>query len=627
LSLGSGTIADPSLRNQSDLEGGQYTVVVSDIFNCSVSDTFDLVQPLEIQLHADLSVSMDGAYNLDCFGGQTGSIALHPDGGHMSVTPYKYLWNQGGTTSSLSNLSAGRYIATVTDSILCSVTDTFDLTEPPLLRIDSTKFSDYNGYDVSCPNNTDGAIRIYVSGGLGDYNYDWNLNGLPLSMDTSNISDLQPGLYNLIITDINNCQLPWNHALDAPPVLNLSIETTNMNCTGTKLGTAAAIVSGGVAPVSYLWDNGFTTPGLSNLDTGIYVLTITDKNLCQETDSTVIEQNTAVLIDIQVSKLISCNGLSDGALQAVARDGVAPYTYLWDDQSTSESISNIDKGNYSVTVTDDDGCIGNAEFDLTDPEPLRASLNISDVQCHGEENGIVSLGAIGGTASYTYYTDNILIAGNEIENVNAGTYNLRIIDAQNCICDTSFVVHQPEPLNISLDKSLMVYPFCPDWENGAIAVTVHGGTRDYQYSWNGYPGDIDSVLNNVKEDTYSMRITDSNGCRADSSFKLRALNNTCLEIPTAFTPNYDFANDTWDISYINENGSDATFYEIYPDGVIQIYDRLGNLVYRCTDGCHESWNGEDLNGRKLPVDTYYYIMELNKGEDPLVLKGIITIIR
>jgi gliding motility-associated-like protein len=100
-----------------------------------------------------------------------------------------------------------------------------------------------------------------------------------------------------------------------------------------------------------------------------------------------------------------------------------------------------------------------------------------------------------------------------------------------------------------------------------------------------------------------------------------------LGIPTAFTPNYDFANDTWEINYINQDGGEASFNEIYPDGEIEIYDRLGSLVYRCTGGCAESWNGEDLKGRALPVDSYYFIIQLNNGKDTPPIKGVVTIIK
>ena len=78
---------------------------------------------------------------------------------------------------------------------------------------------------------------------------------------------------------------------------------------------------------------------------------------------------------------------------------------------------------------------------------------------------------------------------------------------------------------------------------------------------------------------------------------------------------------------MTEDGSEVKFNQVYPEGKIKIYDRAGNLVYECTGGCPQDWNGEDTHGRQLPVDTYYYIIDLNTTDDNPPLKGIVTIIR
>ncbi len=170
-------------------------------------------------------------------------------------------------------------------------------------------------------------------------------------------------------------------------------------------------------------------------------------------------------------------------------------------------------------------------------------------------------------------------------------------------------------MKLSLDEVNTVSPFCPDWQNGALAIRVTGGSPVYQFKWTDYPDEADSILNDVRENEYEVSVTDIQGCTAEGTFNLKALNSSCLGIPTAFTPNYDFANDTWEINYINQDGGEASFHEIYPDGEIEIYDRLGSLVYRCTGGCAEPWNGEDMKGRALPVDSYYFIIQLNNGKD------------
>jgi gliding motility-associated-like protein len=605
----------------------EYTVTVSDTFNCVVADTFELLQPDEIVINAEVSTSLNGEYNINCFGENTGFIKLLASGGDITGNPYQYQWDHGPTTSELYNLSLGEYRVTVTDGLNCHQSDTFSMTQPLLLQVDSVGISSYNGYEVSCMGSSNGTIFIRAAGGAAKYTFNWNYEGIPLLSDTAYINNLKAGSYSVTIIDSDNCQTNWVGNLEEPPALVLTFETRNVSCTGAILGSATAEVTGGVAPVGYSWDNGAVIPSITSLDTGNYVLTVQDMNLCTFTDTAIIEQNTEVRIDIQIVDPITCYQASDGSLRAIPLGGVSPYTYTWADGPSTQSYDEIGEGTYSVTVTDNEGCIGNQSKTFEDPEPLKADLAVTDPLCFRSGDGSVMLGAQGGTGIYQYYWNDNLIHVAEVGNLAAGSYNLRIKDAKNCETDTLVIIQQPEKLHISIDKRFTVYPFCPDWQNGTLAVAVTGGKRDYKYIWTGYPGESDSVLHDIKENSYKLRIIDAQDCITDTIFRLKALNNTCLGIPTAFTPNYDNANDTWDISYINENGGEASFHEVYPDGVIQVYDRLGNLVYRCTGGCSAPWNGEDTAGRALPVDTYYYVIELNTGDDQAPLKGIVTIIR
>jgi len=627
MTISGGSIPDTSLRNQTGLGAGRYSVIVSDTFNCMTSDTFDLIQPGELQMQAELSESSTGIYNLKCFGDNSGYIILHPEGGDTTDGPYEFNWQQGSTAGELHDLKAGDYVVTVRDGIQCAITDTITLTEPEAMQIDSAILSDYHGFEVSCSGNNDGIIRIAGRGGEGPYTYNWKLDGVTLVQDSSYIDGLSEGTYILTLTDVNKCGITWEETLESPEPLVSLIESTNLNCTGTVLGTARVLVMGGMPDYSYSWDSGETTREISGLDSGLHIVTITDSNLCQLTDTAMIMQNSTVQIEIQVVDSISCYLGSDGILRAEVRDGIAPYNYLWNNGIRTETLSGVQEGSYNVTVTDMDGCTNNLSILITDPMPIVPRLEISDASCFRFSDGSVELDASGGRGGYTYYWNGIQLNGTTVDQLKAESYTLRIIDAENCRVDTMVTIREPGNLHMDLNELHTIYPFCPDWENGAVAITVTGGTPQYNFHWTDYPDEADSILNDVKENIYAVQVVDAMGCRADSVFRLIALNNTCLGIPTAFTPNYDNANDTWDISYITENGGESTFHEIYPNGIIQVYDRLGNIVYRCTGGCPEAWNGEDLKGRRLPADSYYFIIELNNGENMTPIKGVVTIIR
>ncbi len=625
-SLSGGSLADSTLRNQSGLEAGTYSVVVSDTFNCVAGETFDLIQPSEIKSLAEVSQSLSGGNNLNCYGDSSGFIVLHPEGGDVTKAPYQFQWQHGGSSSELRNLKAGDYMVTITDGINCSIKDTITIDQPVKLQIDSVRISDHNGFAVSCFDGGDASIRIYGNGGAGNYDYNWSADNIALTRDTSYIDNLSTGSYKLDLTDANNCIVAWTGTLESPDQLILRFENTNVNCTGTEKGSTRALVTGGISAYSYLWETGETDQSRAGLDTGRYGLTVTDRNLCQITDTSVILQNPSVQVSISVTDSISCHNDLDGQLTAVVSSGIAPYTYKWSNNLPTETIS-AGRGSYSVTVTDADQCFGTGTIILDDPDHLAAMADITVPKCFGYTDGSVTLAATGGTPGYIYYWNNVLVDGTFIDQLMAGSYNLRIKDRRECSHDTVILIKEPEPLKLSFDEINTVAPFCPDWQNGALAIRVTGGSPVYEFNWTDYPDESDSILNDIRENTYEVEVTDIQGCKAEGTFNLKAVNSSCLGIPTAFTPNYDFANDTWEINYINEDGGEANFHEIYPNGVIEVYDRLGSLVYRCTGGCPEQWNGEDLKGRPLPVDSYYFIIQLNNEKDTPPIKGNVTIIK
>jgi len=623
--ISEGLITNPSARNQSGLPGGTYAVTVTDAQNCMASDTFEITRPDEIKTNAELSASINGGYNLNCYGDTTGFIRLHVSGG---VPPdYQYLWEDNGSTSTERyNLSSGDYIVTVKDATGCIITDTIVLNEPALFRIDSTGISDYNGYGITCSGQTNGSVYIRPAGGIADYSYSWTVDGNSMALDTGYITGVGPGNYHLEIRDANNCKINWDGALIGPEPLQISMVSHNMNCTGSVLGSATATVSGGVGQYDFSWSNGASTSSISGLIPDEYILNVTDDNSCLLSDTVTIIQNTEVVLDIQVEQGITCNNFADGILKAVASEGVPPYSFEWDNGPASETITGLKEGNYSVKVTDHEGCTGTESILFSDPEPMLADFAVADAQCYNSIDGSVILNAIGGSGVYIYTWNGLLLGINEVNGLQSGSYNLVVNDSKGCSVDTVVFIGQPDKLRIAPDHQNSVRPFCPDWHNGILAVMVSGGTRDYTYDWGDeYQDEHDSVLMDISEGSFSIHVIDAHHCEADTTLKMQAMNSNCLDVPSAFTPDGNNSNDEWEIRYMTEDGTEVRFNEVYPGGEIQIYDRIGNLVYLCSGGCPQDWDGRDTKGRNLPVDTYYFIIKLSNGDNPL--QGIVTIIR
>jgi gliding motility-associated-like protein len=414
--------------------------------------------------------------------------------------------------------------------------------------------------------------------------------------------------------------------MKSPDALGLEIDTTSVDCTGEIKGTASAKVTGGILPYEYLWSTEDTTLSVDSLDIGNYWITVTDGNGCMIGDTFVIEQDPTMEFELVVEREISCFQGSDGVLTVAVTSGIPPYSYLWSNGQTGSSLHSVTEGQYNVTVTDNKGCSNYESIYMDDPEKITPVITIFDTRCFGSKDGEAELDATGGSGDYTFRWNGNPVKGTRVTGLAPGSFTVTITDSSNCVVDTSVTVGQPDQIIISIDGDRTVLPFCPDWRNGTLVIFVTGGTPPYLYSWQDYPEISDSVLPEVREGYYAVNVTDQQNCFADTTLKMGSQNITCLNIPTAFTPNNDGANDFWDISYTNEIG-EAPFYTIYPNGTIKIYDRWGTLVFMCENGCHDMWWGQDLKGRDLPSDSYHYIIELNDVNNRPPLKGAVTIIK
>jgi gliding motility-associated-like protein len=604
-------------------------VKITDPFTCHTYDTFELVQPEDIQISIDIPLAPDNIHNLSCYGDTDGYITLSVTGGDISMAPYSYYWNTGQTSFELNDIPGGTYYVTVTDGINCKDSAAIDLTEPLALIVDTFLYSDYNDFGVSCYDSTNGFIEIYPDGGVKNYHYSWERNGNALGRDTSRIYGLESGIYSLTITDYNSCIVNWTDTLKSPLELLLDVNSHNIDCSREVLGSAKANADGGTGQISYLWSTDEITDSIWGLEVGTYGVTITDANGCINTGMAEVFQDPMLVIQIDIFKEISCYGYSDGVLRVSASAGLEPYTYVWSDAhaTTSEFLENIGEGNYLVTVTDDKNCRGADSLEIIAPGKVSADVVIDSISCYNYSDGGATIYGLNGTGPYNYRWDGEPVDGNYVEGLAANIkYTLEVYDSRDCYSDPIEVeLSQPYILKLEQDTDNMERPFCPDDYMGQLALKVSGGTGPYTYRWEGFASQSGPLLDGVNEGYYAVEITDANNCVFDTTFYLDAQYDICLDIPNVFTPNNvpDEKNDFWDIRYRGDEGK--SLHDIYPDASITIYNRYGRIVFECKgSGCPDKWDGT-YNGQKLPVDSYYYIIKLNNGSGR-VYKGTVTIL-
>ena len=504
-------ISSPSLdTNLQNLGPGTYEVLVTDFVGCTYSEIYILTEP------EDVTIIVDSEVDILCNGAVTGSISITAQGG---TGVYEYFWTLDGEQfediEDISNLGPGEYVLLVEDSNGCFESEVFLITQPDpiVITVDST-------VDILCFGDFTGSIDISVTGGVADYSYSWTGPNTYTSED-QNISGLEAGIYELTLTDDNNCSTFINVELFQPEDLIINYTSTDETCTNANDGTIVLDILGGVEDYDISWNNFGNGTTQSNLAPGSYVVTVVDANNCIE--EITIEIIAAPLFDITtVVNSITCFGEDDGNIQLNIEGGIAPVNVLWaDNASAGEDRFNLGPGIYSVIVTDSSGfsCTIEREFVIVEPAEIISSGVITNaLDCDIVESGAIDLQVSGGTLPYTFLWSN----GEDTEdltNIPPGNYAVTITDFNGCSVINEFKVDRPEEITTELITS-----FSSDCENHIAFQTttavVQGGIPPYDISWsNGaVTGDDGEIMTTSQNGTYLVDITDSLGCSVQFVF-------------------------------------------------------------------------------------------------------------
>jgi hypothetical protein len=438
--------------------------------------------------------------NVTCNGAGNGTISINPSG---TTAPYTTTWtNPAVTSSAITNLVPGAYIATTTDANGCSRKDTVVVTEPTAISAAKSTA------DVLCFGGSNGTVALTVSGGTVPYTYSWN--GTPGSSSASN---LVAGVYYVTVTDGNNCTKSDTVMISQPSAISNTKTSVNVSCHGSNTGTASVNVAGGVPPYTYLWNNSATSSSLSNLPSGSYTVLIKDNNNCQKYDTVNITQPSSAVATSVGSSNISCNGAANGAISISASGGTPSYTYSWNSlTSTLPSVSNLQPGTYIATTSDANNCLKKDTVVITQPVAMSIFKTKTNVSCFGGVNGTAGVTVNGGISPYTYSWSNAALIS-AINTLAAGTYTIVVTDNNNCVKTDSVIVTQPTPLNAA--KSA-VNVSCHGSNNGSATVIASGGVAPYSYAWNN--NGTTTSINNLVAGNYSVLITDNNSCTRSDSF-------------------------------------------------------------------------------------------------------------
>jgi gliding motility-associated-like protein len=321
---------------------------------------------------------------------------------------------------------------------------------------------------------------------------------------------------------------------------------------------------------------------------------------------------------------IACAGDTTGFAMAILESpGTPPYQYRWSDGSVSSQISQLASGQYTVTVTDNHGCVTSDSVLLTAPLPMQYSLIVEDIECYGLHNGRIEVASIqGGVQPWSTSLDGGLLQPQLVyDALRSGNHTLAIIDQQGCSSEDQFTILEPENWWIDLGQDTIV-AFGKPYTLEATLMGIPYGTL--QTIWS--DGQCDDCLTRTvtpeSATIYGLSAIDANGCVHEDEIRLDVFIDRALYVPNVFSPNGDQINDL----FILSAGSGLREIE-----EITIYDRWGSLVYQAfhfaPDDPDYAWDGTQ-RGQPLNPGVYVYTLKAIFQDNLILSKsGDITLIR
>lgn len=484
-----------STSSISNLASGSYTLTVTDNKGCVAIAFTTITEP------PTLAANFINQQNVNCFNNSTGSVTVNAVGG----TPnYSYFWTPGSfSTASISNLQAGTYTVTVSDSNNCQTQNSVVITQPSQALSVVTSST-----PVACNGGNNGSVTATPSGGTGPYTYLWT----PGNSSAQTVIALTQGLYSVTVTDAVGCTFNSSATVVEPTALSITSGSTNSNC-GFANGTAFVSVTGGIGPFSFQWSpSGGTNDTATGLLSGSYTVLVIDGNGCSSTKIVNVNDNNGPSVSIIGITNVTCFGGSNGSASANVASGTGPFSFNWLPFGGTGPVANgLSAGIYTVVVTDANGCNSLATTSPSITQPTQLALNVTtvDVSCFGGTNGSATVLASGGTPGYAFVWSPVGGTGSSISNLASSNYTVQVTDSNNCITSSTFSIDEPTQISASISASSNVSCFAGN--NGSATVLVNGGTPFYNYSWVPSGGNGPTGVN-LTAGNYTVNITDFNGC-------------------------------------------------------------------------------------------------------------------
>ena len=585
-----------------NLLAGNYGLTVTDVMGCSATANTLITQP------ATPIVVTIAQGDTSCFAASASSAFVIVEGGTPAAGSYQYSWtNGGGIDSVATNMNVGDYQVVITDDNGCSEEVAIDIQEFSEIEINIASVN------PTCFGDTDGRMAVNVvsrdgvNDNLDDYSYDWSTGESGMA-----ILDL-PGdaTYFVTVTDNQGCAGDTSKFLQAPDRITLNVLPIEPSCFGDLNGSVEITnVNGNTADHTFEWSTGETTDLIGGLASGNYRVTVTDDLGCTADSFFVLSQPEALWARINVSPN-GCEGQSIGEILAEPMGGTPGYNFAWSNGGTTAEIDGLSSQNYSLILTDAQGCQYFDTIFVGRPDPMMATFDIEDPSCFGSRDGRITATVTGGIGPYsfsvddeTYYGTNILVG------LTAGEYDVYIRDQTNCTIIEMVTITDPPAFEVLAGDDIALQV----GDSIQLAPNFNNNVGDVQLSWSAlFDGtlfcEVDSLpcsdpwVQTFFNNTYELYGVDENGCEDTDEIEIKINKSSQIFVPTAFTPNGDSANDL-----LTVHGAEGARVKSFV-----VFDRWGTLLYSVGDFDINlttiGWDGS-FRGKRSPTGVYTWKAEV-----------------
>ena len=495
--IGSTDVQNPTVNT-----AGTYQLLVSNIDNgCSNSTSVEVMEINEPVL------SLDAQSDVACFGNTDGSASISVSGG---MAPYNYNWSNGATDANVNNLSAGTYNVIVTDEVGCEDQIAVTIEEPIELLIDVAQVNNV------CLDDAQGSIDLSISGGTDDYTYAWS-NG----MTSADLENLESGTYTVLVTDLAGCQKDATVEIttsdDIAPTVSTQDIIVSLDDSGHAVINTAMIDAGTFdnCGIDYMRLNqeAFDCASLGQNEVLLEVADLAGNMVMRSAMVTVIDEIAPVVNCVQDIVSNSCENIE--YTMPSATDNCAALDPVLIEGLPSGSL--FPQGTTMITyeVKDASGNTATCSFSVTVENTLESTFNSASISCFEESDGSITALPSGGTPGYTYQWDNGETT-QMISDIPAGTYAVVITDQGGCQYEEVITLEEPDALEITMDN---ITNEMETGGNGAVEVSISGGTPGYTFQWTDSNGTVVSTeedLLDVPGGIYTLMLTDANGCAISS---------------------------------------------------------------------------------------------------------------